>query len=83
MVSEILTETKALRNDLSRNHVEQEPTKTSFFNLVGCQFPLNSENDLGIFEEYLNRDQNFQNAVSIYIFKVLFYSANSLKQYFI
>lgn len=68
MVSEVLIETKEIKKYLMKNQVERDPTNTSLFHEVGCQFPLNSEEDLNIFEQYLKDDKNFQNAVSINIF---------------
>ncbi|KAF5302862.1 hypothetical protein FQA39_LY02042 [Lamprigera yunnana] len=66
IVSDILEEVRSIKKSLCG--VERTPddnaATTSYFNQSDCQFPLNLEEYLTIFNQFLEEEENFKNAVT-------------------
>lgn len=64
MSKDILEEVKSIKHSLGRAERAPDAAPTSFFNELGCQFPLNSEEDIALFNTFLENEENFKNAVT-------------------
>ncbi|KAF5304015.1 hypothetical protein FQA39_LY01800 [Lamprigera yunnana] len=65
ITSDILQEVRSIKESLNR--VEPTPgdaATTSFFKILEFQFPINLEEDLTMFNQLLEEEENFKNAVN-------------------
>ncbi|KAF5289794.1 hypothetical protein FQA39_LY03711 [Lamprigera yunnana] len=65
ITSDILQEVRSMKESLNR--VEPTPgdaATTSFFKILAFQFPINLEEDLTMFNQFLEEEENFKNAVT-------------------
>uniref|UniRef100_A0A1Y1LZX5 DUF4806 domain-containing protein n=2 Tax=Photinus pyralis TaxID=7054 RepID=A0A1Y1LZX5_PHOPY len=63
MATDILGEVRSIKQSLSKAERTPDEAPTSFFTELGCQFPLNSEEEIKIFNTSLEDEDNFKNAV--------------------
>ncbi|KAF5279013.1 hypothetical protein FQA39_LY05691 [Lamprigera yunnana] len=67
ITSEILQEVRSMKESLNR--IEPTPgdaATTSFFKILEFQFPINLEEDLTMFNQFLEKEENFKNAVKYF-----------------
>ncbi|CAH1998071.1 unnamed protein product [Acanthoscelides obtectus] len=84
LVTETLAEVKQLKDELVAKKQTSNTTK-SFFSSISLNFPLSSDEDVLLFENYLADTSNFNNAVACqdWRHKVLRFHSSSSKINFI
>lgn len=67
LITETLSEVKELRQEIVGKKQSSAATQ-SFFTSLSVEFPLASDEDVTLFENYLENPANFNNAVSLSYF---------------